>query len=317
MEKEGSVYFLWTSAFSQNVTNVTIDTGGLSPSSVYIGGKEIDKSARTIQLMKGFNPLLIRYDKPGRGHFVVLKENNILNPARTPLSMKWWDMNGRIAFDSRPADKAPAGWYRFTAPPGLKSMTIRANGKVKIWVDGKPQKVAAITYASAQAVKVEMKDAIPGKSIVALRVEQIRGDYNGEAFTEPVLLSCDKGIAQTGDLSEGSVLENYSGGAWYRKKVILTEEQAKSDVLLDLGNIVATAEIHVNDSLAKILVTSPWEVNITKWIRNGENKIEILVYNSLANHYLTIPTKYRGSSLKSGLLGPVRLEFKTFKSLPE
>jgi hypothetical protein len=316
-EKEGSVYFFWTSAYSQNVTNVTIDTGGLSPASVFVFGKEIDKSSKTIQLRKGSNPVLIRYDKPGRGHFVILKDNNILNPARTPLAMKWWDMNGRIAFDSRPAEKAPAGWYRFTAPPGLKSMTIRVNGKVKIWVDGKPKKITTITYASDPAVKVELNDAIPGKSIVAIRVEQIRGVYAGDAFPEPILLGCDKGLAQTGDWSKGSVLENYSGGAWYRKKIILTEEQAKSDVLLDLGTVVATAGIHVNDSLAKILVTSPWKINITKWIRKGENKIEILVYNTLANHYLTIPTKYRGSSLKSGLLGPVRLEFKTFKSLPE
>jgi hypothetical protein len=42
-----------------------------------------------------------------------------------------------------------------------------------------------------------------------------------------------------------------------------------------------------------------------------------LVYNTLANHYLTIPTKYRGGSLKSGLLGPVKLEFKNQKPLSE
>ena len=187
-EKEGSLYFLWTSAFSQNVTNITIDTGGLTPASVYTNGTKIDRSYKTIPIQKGSNPLLIRYDKPGRGHFVVLKENNILNSVRTPLSMKWGDMNGRITFDTRPAEKAPAGWYRFTAPPGLKGMTIRVNGEVKVWIDGKPQKVTAITYASAPAVKVELKDAIPGKSIVAIRVEQLRGDYDGAAFTEPVLL---------------------------------------------------------------------------------------------------------------------------------
>ena len=50
--------------------------------------------------------------------------------------------------------------------------------------------------------------------------------------------------------------------------------------------------------------------------KSGENKIEILVYNTLANHYLTIPTKYRGSSFESGLLGPVNLELRTYKHLP-
>jgi hypothetical protein len=44
-------------------------------------------------------------------------------------------------------------------------------------------------------------------------------------------------------------------------------------------------------------------------VRRGQNRIEVLVYNTLANHYQTIPTRYRGSAL-SGLLGPVSLEVK-------
>ena len=89
---------------------------------------------------------------------------------------------------------------------------------------------------------------------------------------------------------------------------MLSEEQAGSGVIIDLGKVVATAEVHINDSLAGILVTAPWKIDITKWVKKGENKIEILVYNTLANHYLTIPTKYRGISLQSGLIGPVSLE---------
>jgi hypothetical protein len=41
-------------------------------------------------------------------------------------------------------------------------------------------------------------------------------------------------------------------------------------------------------------------------VRPGENRLEILVCNTLANHYSTVPTRYRGES-KSGLLGPVTL----------
>ena len=94
-----------------------------------------------------------------------------------------------------------------------------------------------------------------------------------------------------------------------QKKIVISEEEINSAVVIDLGNVVATAEIHINDSLAGILVTEPWRIDISKYIRVGENKIEILVYNTLANHYLTIPTKYRGNSIKSGLIGPVKLWF--------
>jgi hypothetical protein len=43
--------------------------------------------------------------------------------------------------------------------------------------------------------------------------------------------------------------------------------------------------------MAGILVTSPWRIDISHLIKPGDNSIEILVYNTLANHYLTIPTK--------------------------
>jgi gluconolactonase len=47
-------------------------------------------------------------------------------------------------------------------------------------------------------------------------------------------------------------------------------------------------------------------VDISKQVKPGENRIEVLVFNTLANHYLTIPTRYRGEPT-SGLLGPVTL----------
>jgi hypothetical protein len=190
-------------------------------------------------------------------------------------------------------------------------MTIRASGNINVFVDGRPQKVNAVGKGFPEVFETEVDKIIPEKSVVSIRVEQTRGDYGGSALPDPVLIDCSAGLSQPGDWSEGSILENYSGGAWYRKRVLLTEEQAGSEVIIDLGKVVATAEVHINDSLAGILVTAPWKIDVTKWIRKGDNKIEILVYNTLANHYLTIPTKYRGNSLQSGLLGPVKMEFRS------
>ncbi|MCU0455816.1 MAG: hypothetical protein MUE74_05890 [Bacteroidales bacterium] len=312
-EKEGSLYYLWTTAYSENVTNVTILAGGLMPGVIYLNGRITGYPLRDIVLKKGFNPLLIRYNSPGRGHFVILRDNSSIPAVRTPLSMKWYDMHGRIVFDARSDERSPAGLYRFTAPPGLKSMIIRAEGKIKVFINGELQKVLNTIYGSKPAYFVESENAIPGNSCVAIKVEQNRGNYGGSALPEPVILNCEKGIINAGDWSKGSVLENYSGGIWYKKNFKLTEEQARSEVVLDLGKVVATAEIHVNGSQAGILVTSPWKLDITPFIRKGDNKLEILVYNTLANHYLTVPTKYRGNSLLSGLLGPVKMEFRIIK----
>jgi hypothetical protein len=71
--------------------------------------------------------------------------------------------------------------------------------------------------------------------------------------------------------------------------------------------VVASAEVHVNGKLAGVKLAPPWTVNISNFVKPGDNRIEVLVYNTLANHYQTIPTRYRGSPV-SGLIGPVALE---------
>ncbi len=101
-------------------------------------------------------------------------------------------------------------------------------------------------------------------------------------------------------------LSSYSGGAWYRKTVALASAQLGSRLTLGLGAVVATAEVRVNGKTAGIRVAAPWQFDISGLVKVGDNRIEVLVYNTLANHYRTIPTRYRGSTT-SGLLGPVRI----------
>ena len=310
-EEEGTCYYLWTSVFAEKQHTATIKMDGLEPEAIFLNTKKINDASSLQNLKKGSNPLLLRYNKPGRGYFVMLKEGTPEIGERTPLSMKWNDMKGLVTFDVFPDDKNPAGWYRFTAPPGLKAMTITVNGPIKIWVNGSPVTISQITPGHPAQYRIILNESIPEKSKVALRIEQFKGDYSGSALPEPILLDCAAGIFQTGDWSQGSVLECYSGGAWYRKNISLSKAQAGSGVILDLGEVVATAEVRINGKTAGVLVSPPWKLNISAYIREGKNQIEILVYNTLANHYLTIPTKYPGDSLKSGLIGPVKLVFNT------
>jgi hypothetical protein len=81
---------------------------------------------------------------------------------------------------------------------------------------------------------------------------------------------------------------------------------AAGQVTLNLGNVVASAEVRVNGQPVGIKVSPPWSLDITNFAKPGENRIEILGCNTVANHYTTIPTRYRGSAV-SGLLGPVTL----------
>ncbi|MDX9755587.1 MAG: hypothetical protein RBU29_16605, partial [bacterium] len=148
------------------------------------------------------------------------------------------------------------------------------------------------------------------QATVALRIEQTRGYYGGSTIPDPIRLQCGVGETTTGDWAIGSVLQNYSGGAWYRKTFSLTKEQTRGRVVINLGDVVATAAIHINGAHAGTLVAPPWKWDITQHVQVGENQLQILVYNTLANHYSTIPTRY-GGDLKSGLLGPVQVEMQS------
>ena len=50
----------------------------------------------------------------------------------------------------------------------------------------------------------------------------------------------------------------------------------------------------------------PYRLDITPFIRQGENTVSVLVYSSLSNHYQTVPSPYRGKP-HAGLIGPVQL----------
>lgn len=146
-------------------------------------------------------------------------------------------------------------------------------------------------------------------SQVTLRISHAPGRYSGAAIYRPIDCDCAAGKARLGEWSEIG-LSSYSGGMWYRKDVILSKEHLGGKLWLDLGGVSATAEVRINGKRADVLVAPPWRVDITPFVRTGNNRVEILVANTLANHYsIGIPSLYVfPGQTTSGLLGPVRIE---------
>jgi len=94
------------------------------------------------------------------------------------------------------------------------------------------------------------------------------------------------------------------GGIRYRKEVTVPEGAGR--VFLDLGRIVATCEVKVGGKDAGVMIAPPYRVDVTDLVHPGQNEVEVLVYSTLANHYQTVPTPYRGDP-EAGLVGPVKL----------
>jgi len=90
----------------------------------------------------------------------------------------------------------------------------------------------------------------------------------------------------------------YSGSVKYKARVTLTEKKLHK-AILKLGEVKETAEVRVNGRDAGLRLWPPYDIDITSYLSEGENEIEIIVRNTGANFF--------DHPRPSGLLGPVKL----------
>lgn len=312
VEEAGEVYYLWSTFDAGGEESAKLKLGGNLPANLWLNGDSVNVNESTLTVQHSHNYVVLRYDNPGRSFVVFESERASVDWEQTyPLAMNWYNKPGLFAYNVDPEAHCLAGWYRFTAPPGLASMEITAFGRIDAWVDGVAQDIVIRKQNGDGSISYRV--ALPASSdcisLVALRIAYSSSNYAGAAFPEPIRLQCAKGLIQLGDWSLVDGLNSYSGGAIYRISYAWRAAQSPSgsQVLLDLGRVVSSAEIRINGTLAATLISPPWKLDISRWLNRGDNTIEILVYNTLANHYTTIPTRYRGD-LASGLIGPVVIE---------
>ena len=307
--------YLFTSVHSPREEEYILNFGGTAEFAreAWVNGKPaVSVSSRkaeaqaAVRLQEGWNSVLLRLVQPkgeGLATFAVLHKPGEEPPCDpcVPL-LRWFSKPQELLFDITPGKKRRVGWYRFPGPPGLESMTLNLKAEaVAAWIDGQP--------AAVEQGRIALE--APGEETcrIALRVEQEPGRYAGTAFESPVAFTCTQGRIPLGDWCEHG-LATYSGGAVYGKGVKLEKRHLRGKVLLDLGEVAATAEVHVNGQPAGVRMASPWRFDVTRLVAEGENRIEVKVVNTLANHMSTYPTRYvfEGQTL-SGLLGPVTIQF--------
>lgn len=269
---------------------------------------------------------------------------------RTPLSTVWFDRPGVLDFDVfGTAPERPTFWFRFVAPPGWKGASIPARGALKsVVVDGKPanckrtsseisgkdfwsgKRSAANGDAAANDVfkafsersirweTLELTEPLERAATVALEIEPEPGVCGGAVFPEPIRLDVGVGTAELGDWNARGVLAGYSGGAKYGKTFVWESgaKPANERVWLDLGSVGASCRVFLNGREIGDLPTPPWRLDVSDALRLGENRLEVLVFNTLANYYADLPSLYKGSA-PSGLFGPVEIRRETSFELRE
>ena len=80
----------------------------------------------------------------------------------------------------------------------------------------------------------------------------------------------------------------YSGTASYSKTIVLNEEETKkgTKIQLDLGQVYIVGEVLVNGQPVAVSWIPPFRVDITDYVKSGENQIEILLTNQWSNRLI-------------------------------
>jgi hypothetical protein len=97
-------------------------------------------------------------------------------------------------------------------------------------------------------------------------------------------------------------MEHHSGNVSYFTSLKVEQLKPGEKVEVDFGEVHEICELFVNGTYAGVVMWAPYSFDITSYVNKGENHIELKVTNTLAN-------KIEEKSIKSGLIGPVKIIF--------
>ena len=122
--------------------------------------------------------------------------------------------------------------------------------------------------------------------------------------------------------SGNDLIKYYSGTAFYSCKFKLAKLASDEKEIIDLGVFSAMAKVTINGTFAGGVWTAPYQLDISQFVKEGDNEIKIEVVNTWVNRLIgdsKLPEKERltwcpvniyktDSKLQpSGLMGPVKI----------
>ena len=232
-------------------------------------------------------------------------------------------------------------WYFVAAPEGgvyNGEIDFRCTGKVEIWdpvtgktsvpeckvIDGRTHvQINLPRRASCFVVFTRGKTGKPDTQVEQSSID-LSSDWTlsfptGWGAPEHLAL---KTLVPWKDLDISEEGKAFSGTATYRKTIHLDEYSRRKTYTLALGDFDSMAEIKVNGKKVRLIWTEPYTVDISRFLRKGDNEIAIDLTSTWFNRLVfdasldnpderktwTISGPSKDEPLKdSGLYGPVTL----------
>jgi hypothetical protein len=195
---------------------------------------------------------------------------------------------------------------RAVLPPGTAALKrpLPVTGECALWINGRLIE-KNIGPRFSEKGPIELKDLLTGDhDILALETYSHSGPAG---LSGPIELIC--GPAKIDRLKSWQQLGFgfYSGRVLYRKA--LNVEGRFKRAWLDLGQVQHYVEVFVNGRFIDTLLWPPYELDVTKYLKEGKNELVLVTANSIANRFAWDVWGTRGSAKAepSGILGPTYL----------
>ena len=187
-------------------------------------------------------------------------------------------------------------FYRIEVPPGCVAVVPPAlHGSYRMLLNGEELRATGNAPTSIQASLRGDRNVLV---IIAGKNDRLVSPVRFVTGDTPFLL---KPWTKTG-------LANFSGTAIYSKSFSLPEHYKGLRVMLDLGRVSSVADVFVNGEHAGTLVWRPYQLEISKLIKPGNNDIKIFVTNTEANQRAVGTRRHNLAAIDTdGMEGPVQL----------
>jgi len=314
---EGAVQHFRTNVEVPTRQVVDVLAGPGLPARITLDGQEFPGAVTTLVLEPGQHRLEITYDQPGRAWFHLAAHSPAVSEiGSVGLASPWFRRSDILRFDPYPGQTRRE--FRFVAAPGLRALQFRVHGSVRVNVEGQAPATLVLERDGVQGdlVHTTFPVQLEAATEVIFEIDALPGYPGAAVLATPITQDCGEGTLRPGDWSQIEGLFSYSGGARYTTNFEWNgAETEKQFLLLDLGRVISSAQVTLNGSPLGIRVAPPFTFSLGSPLQAGRNSLEVVVYNTLANHYTTIPTRYRGK-VASGLIGPVRITTARFPVVP-
>ena len=211
-------------------------------------------------------------------------------PAASDRRMRWF-ADGALGLESTPVSDVRQ-WFRFAVPAGPTHLDLHHLGKATAWRDGIPMVIDQSVETNGATRSHIIAQIEAESSATVLLAIDAPGHRAGDCILAPIGLINAHGPILPGDWARQG-LTGYSGGVIYSCEFYLDSSAAARSLTIETGPIRAAVTVILNGRTLGSVFAPPWRIAIGDAAQSGRNRLELLVFNTLANHYdQAVPTPY-------------------------